>query len=384
MSSYESYPRPQPRSSLSNWLPLLVIVLSLLLVLQAWMPRMMNWGQGAAVPRPVTARGDLAEDEEATVKLFQEASKSVVFITTSQVGRDFFFNVLEIPRGSGSGFVWDEQGHVVTNYHVVSGASRVKVTLPDQSTWSAEVIGESPERDLAVLKVAAPAGRLPPLLVGKSGDLQVGRKVFAIGNPFGLDQTLTTGIVSGLGRQLRSEIGVMEDLIQTDAAINPGNSGGPLLDSAGLLIGVNTAIYSPSGTSAGVGFAIPVDTVQRVVPQLINHGRVLVPDIGVRYAPDQITQRLGLEGVMIVDIEPGGAAAEAGLRGLQRGDDGDILLGDLIVAVDGEKVAEVNELLKLMEQHEIGDSVKLIVTRNAKSGQEENLEVEITLQASQR
>lgn len=384
MSSYEPYPRPQPRSSFSNWLPLLVIVLALLLVVQAWLPRIMHWNQGAAVPRPVAARGDLAEDEEATVKLFQEASKSVVFITTSQVGRDFFFNVLEIPKGSGSGFVWDEQGHVVTNYHVVSGASRVKVTLPDHSTWSAEVVGESPERDLAVLKVAAPAGRLPPLLVGKSGDLQVGRKVFAIGNPFGLDQTLTTGIVSGLGRQLRSEIGVMEDLIQTDAAINPGNSGGPLLDSAGLLIGVNTAIYSPSGTSAGVGFAIPVDTVQRVVPQLINHGRVLVPDIGVRYAPDQITQRLGLEGVMIVDIEPGGAAAEAGLRGLQRGDDGDILLGDLIVAVDGEKVSEVNELLKLLEKHEIGDSVQLIITRNAKSGQEENLEADVTLQASQR
>ena len=175
----------------------------------------------------------------------------------------------------------------------------------------------------------------------------------------------------------------MEDLIQTDAAINPGNSGGPLLDSAGLLIGVNTAIFSPSGASAGVGFAIPVDAVQRVVPQLIMHGRVLHPDIGARYAPDQITQRLGLKGVLIVDMQPDSTAAAAGLRGLQRGDNGDIILGDLIVAVDGQEVSEVNEFLKALAKHEIGDKVKLIITRNAKTRREENLEVEVTLQASQ-
>jgi len=384
MSSYEPYPplQPRPTSGLTRWLPLLVIALSLLLVLQAWMPRLIDLGRPSAEPRPVTARGDLAEDEKTTVELFQKASKSVVFITTSQVGRDFFFNVLEIPRGSGSGFVWDEEGHIVTTYHVVAEASRVRVTLPDQSTWPAVVVGSSQERDLAVLKVEAPAGRIPPISVGKSADLQVGQKVFAIGNPFGLDQTLTTGIVSGLGRQLKSENGVMEDLIQTDAAINPGNSGGPLLDSAGLLIGVNTAIYSPSGASAGVGFAIPIDAVQRVVPQLIAHGAVIHPDLGVRYVPDQVTQRLGLKGVMIARVEPDGAAAQAGLRGLQQNASGDITLGDMIVALDGQEVVEVDAFLKLLEKREIGDQVKLIITRNAKSRQEQNLEVEVTLQAS--
>jgi S1-C subfamily serine protease len=279
--------------------------------------------------------------------------------------------------------VWDDQGHIVTNFHVVSGASDVKVTLPDQSTWPATVIGQSQERDLAVLKVEAPAGRLPPLLVGKSGDLQVGQKVFAIGNPFGLDQTLTTGIVSGLGRQLRSEQGVMDDLIQTDAAINPGNSGGPLLDSAGRLIGVNAAIYSPSGASAGVGFAIPVDAVQRAVPQLIAHGHVLHPDLGLKYAPDQLTQRLGLKGVMIARVEPNSTAAAAGLRGLKQDEDGDITLGDLIVAVDGHEVSEVADFLRLLDKHEAGEQVKLIVTRNARSRREENLEVAVKLQAPQ-
>jgi S1-C subfamily serine protease len=385
MSSYEPSPQYQspPGSGLTRWLPLLVITLSLLLVLQAWAPRIAEMTAPAPTPRPVVPRGDLAEDEASTVKLFQEASKSVVFITTSQVGRDFFFNVLEIPNGSGSGFVWDEQGHIVTNFHVVSGASDVKVTLPDQSTWPATVIGQSQERDLAVLKVEAPAGRLPPLLVGKSGDLQVGQKVFAIGNPFGLDQTLTTGIVSGLGRQLRSEQGVMDDLIQTDAAINPGNSGGPLLDSAGRLIGVNAAIYSPSGASAGVGFAIPVDAVQRAVPQLIAHGHVLHPDLGLKYAPDQLTQRLGLKGVMIARVEPNSTAAAAGLRGLKQDEDGDITLGDLIVAVDGHEVSEVADFLRLLDKHEAGEQVKLIVTRNARSRREENLEVAVKLQAPQ-
>lgn len=385
MSSYETRPQdqPAPASGLTRWLPLLVIALSLLLVVQAWVPRVVEMTRPAPAPRPVTARGDLAEDEQATVKLFQEASKSVVFITTSQVGRDFFFNVLEIPKGSGSGFVWDEHGHVVTNYHVVSGASHVKVTLPDQSTWSATVAGEAPERDLAVLKVDAPSGRLPPLLVGKSGDLQVGQKVFAIGNPFGLDQTLTTGIVSGLGRQLRSEQGVMDDLIQTDAAINPGNSGGPLLDSAGLLIGVNAAIYSPSGASAGVGFAIPVDAVQRVIPQLIAHGHVLHPDLGLTYAPDQLMQRLGLKGVMIARVAPNSAAATAGLRGLKQDAEGDIALGDLIVAIDGQEVSDVAEFLRLLDKHQDGDKVKLIITRNARSRQEENLQIEVTVRAPQ-
>jgi S1-C subfamily serine protease len=385
MSSYEPFPKypSRPQSPLTRWLPLIVLALSLLLVLQAWLPRWTDWAGGNAAPRPIAPRGNLADDEQSTVKLFQDASKSVVFITTSQVGRDYYFNVLEIPKGSGSGFVWDEQGHIVTNNHVVSGASRVKVTLPDQSTWSATVIGASEERDLAVLKVTAPAAHLPPLLVGESGNLQVGQKVFAIGNPFGLDQTLTTGVVSGLGRQLKSENGVMEDLIQTDAAINPGNSGGPLLDSAGRLIGVNAAIYSPSGASAGIGFAIPVDAVQRVVPQLISHGKVLHAGLGARYAPDYVMQRLGLEGVMIVDMDDDSAAAAAKLHGLKRGDDGDVLLGDVIVALDGTPVSNEQQFQKMLAKHEIGSKVKLTIVRNAKTRRPDSLKVEVTLQASQ-
>jgi S1-C subfamily serine protease len=374
--------RPAPASPLARWLPVLVIVLCVLLVLQSWMPHILRWQAGAATPRPIAARGDLAQEEQATIAIFQAASQSVVGIATSEVGRDIFFNVLEIPKGTGSGFIWDEQGHVVTNYHVVRDAARVRVTLPDQSTWTATVIGQSPERDLAVLRLDAPLARATPLMVGESANLQVGQKVFAIGNPFGLDQTLTSGVVSGLGRQLPTNEGVMEDLIQTDAAINPGNSGGPLLDSAGRLIGVNTAIYSPSGASAGVGFAIPVDTVQRIVPQLINNGRVLYPDIGVRYVADQITQRFGLDGVMIGEVEPNSSAAQAGLRGLRRDREGTIYLGDLITAVEGKPVTQVQGLLNLLEKYEIGQTVTLSITRLSERRQAQQLEVEVQLETA--
>jgi S1-C subfamily serine protease len=322
----------------------------------------------------------LGADEQATIRLFQQTSKSVVYITSTELGRDFFFNILEIPRGTGSGFVWDDAGHVVTNYHVIRGANLVKVTLDDQSTWNATFVGGSPERDLAVLQLDTPRERLVPILVGESNNLDVGQKVFAIGNPFGLDQTLTTGIVSGLGRRLRSEQGSLENLIQTDAAINPGNSGGPLLDSAGRLIGVNTAIYSPSGASAGVGFAIPVDDVQRIVPQLIRHGRIIQPSLGARYAPDQLTRQLGLEGVLLVETLPNSAAARAGLRGLERDQDGNMVLGDLVVAVDREPVRSVRELFAVLQRHEIGDSILLTVTRNPRSRTPEHREATVVLQ----
>jgi S1-C subfamily serine protease len=258
----------------------------------------------------------------------------------------------------------------------------VRVTLADQSTWNASVIGGSPERDLAVLHITAPAGRLPPLLVGESNNLLVGQKVFAIGNPFGLDQTLTTGVVSGLGRQLRTEEGTMEDLIQTDAAINPGNSGGPLLDSAGRLIGVNTAIYSPSGASAGVGFAIPVDTVNRIVPQLIKNGRVLQPGLGARYLPDQVTRRLGLTGVMIGEVDENSTAATAGLQGVRRDANANIQLGDLIVAVNGKPVETVEEFLNTLENYDVGSTVTLTIARGVRSESPEHLEVEVMLQAA--
>ena len=250
----------------------------------------------AATAVPVVARGDLAQDEQSTIELFRRASASVVFVTNIAVRRDAFtLRPLEVPQGAGSGFVWDDQGHIVTNFHVIQGGNAWQVTLDDHSDWDAEVVGYAPEKDLAVLRIEAPASRLPPLLIGASADLLVGQKVFAIGNPFGLDHTLTTGIISALGREIDSVGGVpIRDAIQTDAAINPGNSGGPLLDSAGRLIGVNTAIYSPSGAYAGVGFAIPVDTVRWVVTDLIAYGRVQRPTIGVQVAPDAWAKELGI------------------------------------------------------------------------------------------
>ncbi|HTP50889.1 MAG TPA: trypsin-like peptidase domain-containing protein, partial [Anaeromyxobacteraceae bacterium] len=246
----------------------------------AW-PQLVRPTAPRAAPRPVVARGDLAADEQANVALFKQASPSVVYITTLTRRLVGYFDVTEVPQGTGSGFIWDASGHVVTNFHVIQGASAARITLHDQSEWPATLVGASPDQDIAVLRIAAPRGRLAPILLGRSADLQVGQRVFAIGNPFGLDFTLTTGIVSALGRSIPSLTGrKIEDVIQTDAAINPGNSGGPLLDSAGRLIGVNTQIASPSGGSAGIGFAVPVDTVNRVVPQLIEHGRVTRPRLG--------------------------------------------------------------------------------------------------------
>jgi S1-C subfamily serine protease len=368
-------------------LPLLMVLVVALLVVQV----MNLWRRGGlparalvsdAQPRPVAPAGDLAEDEKATIALFKQASRSVVHITTSEVWRDFSFNESEVEIGSGSGFIWDEQGHVVTNFHVVENASRFKVTLADQSVWDAVGIGAAPDRDLAVLRIDAPADRLRPLLVGTSRDLEVGQKVFAIGNPFGLDQTLTTGVISGLGRQIKSRTGRMIDgVIQTDAAINPGNSGGPLLDSRGRLIGVNTAIYSPSGASAGIGFAIPVDTLQRVVPQVLRHGRVIRPTLEAQFFPDSISRRLGLKGVVVARVDRGGAAARAGIRPTRRSPEGDILWGDVIVAANSKPLEGVDDLLTALEAHSVGDQIKLTVIRGLGTPQEQSLELDVTLAA---
>ncbi len=248
----------------------------------------------------ITPRGDLAADEKSMIAIFRQASPSVVHITTLAVRQDAFsFDVLQIPQGTGSGFVWDADGHVVTNFHVIQEADAATVTMADHSNWKAHLVGAYPDKDLAVLRVDAPPASLHPIPIGTSHDLQVGQKVFAIGNPFGLDQSLTTGIISALGREIQSVTQrPIKDVIQTDAAINPGNSGGPLLDSAGRLIGVNTAIYSPSGVSAGIGFAIPVDEVNRLVPQLIRHGRVIRPGLGIQVGPDRLAAELGLSGVL--------------------------------------------------------------------------------------
>jgi S1-C subfamily serine protease len=327
-----------------------------------------------AVPRPITARGDLAADERATIDLFEQASRSVVYITNLGLQRDFFgLNTFEIPQGTGSGFVWDEQGYVVTNFHVIQGAQAAEVRLSDHSTWNAALVGFEADKDIAVLKIAAPSERLRPIPVGASHDLRVGQKVFAIGNPFGLDQTLTTGIVSALGRRIQSVTGrSIEDVIQTDAAINPGNSGGPLLDSAGRIIGVNTAIYNPAGgpgTYIGIGFAVPVDTVNRIVPQLITRGRVTRPTIGVSVAHERVTRRLGLMGVLVLDVARGGAAERAGLRPTRQDASGQILLGDVIVAVDGQPVNGSEDLAGLIEKHSIGDSARLKVLRDGREAE---------------
>lgn len=388
MSYYEQHPshqsqRPQP-SVLMQLLPFLVLLLAVLLVVQMWTGRSRGpMLDPQAQPRPITPAGDLAEDEKATISLFRQSSKSVVYITTSEVGRNFNFDVLEIPKGTGSGFIWDDKGHIVTNFHVVENANRWRVTLADQSTWTATPVGVAPDKDLAVLHIDAPLSRLTPIVVGASADLEVGQKVFAIGNPFGLDQTLTTGIISGLGRQIKARTGrTIEGVVQTDAAINPGNSGGPLLDSSGRLVGVNTAIFSPSGASAGIGFAIPVDTVQRIVPQLLKHGQVVRPGIGATYIPDPIVQRLGLKGVLIGSIAPDSTGDKAGLLPTRRNSSGDIFLGDVIVAVDGKPVAAVEELLTIFESREVGDQLKLTVLRYPRTEKEQTTEVMVALQAS--
>ncbi len=320
----------------------------------------------AVADRAVTPRANLDADERSTIALFHQASKSVVFITTTTRQIDFWTrNVFEVPQGSGSGFVWDESGHIVTNYHVVQGAASAKVTL-GETEYDADTVGISPDHDLAVLEIRTARANLAPIGIGTSADLQVGQKVFAIGNPFGLDHTLTTGIVSALGRTIQSVTNrPIDGAIQTDAAINPGNSGGPLLDSAGRLIGVNTAIYSPSGASAGIGFAVPVDTVSRIVPELITHGKVVRPRLGVVLddpTSTLVTKRLGVEGVLLIDVAEGSPADSAGLRGTRRNRAG-IIPGDIVQEVDGKKVKTRDELLGRIGNYRPGDTISLTVWR---------------------
>jgi S1-C subfamily serine protease len=321
---------------------------------------------GDPKPRQVAAPTNLTPDEQATIQVFETASKSVVFITTAALRRDFWsMNLFEVPQGSGSGFVWDRQGDIVTNYHVIAGANKVNVVTSDGKEYQATVIGADPDRDLAVLRIKAPAESLPPLSVGSSSNLHVGQKVLAIGNPFGLDHTLTTGVVSALGRTIRSMSDrTIEGVIQTDAAINPGNSGGPLLDSGGRLIGINTQIVSPSGAFAGVGFAVPVDTVNRVVPELIAHGKLVHPGIGFTYYPDPYAQRWGIDGIAIRRVYRGSAAEKAGLKGSQELASGEVILGDIITGLDGEAVHNIDDLKDILDRHKVGDKVTLEFVRD--------------------
>jgi S1-C subfamily serine protease len=307
-------------------------------------------------------------EEQNTIAVFKAAAPSVVFVTNIAVRRGFYMDEFAIPQGSGSGFVWDREGHIVTNYHVVAGGDAFLVTLKDHTELQAELVGKEPRKDIAVLRVKASPDKLQPLALGDSGRLQVGQKTFAIGNPFGLDNTLTTGIVSALGRQVRSVAGVpIRDMIQTDAAINPGNSGGPLLDSDGRLIGMNMMIFSPSGASAGIGFAVPVDTIKKVVPQLIKNGHAAQPGIGISPLSDeQKVQLMGAaDGVVVRDVEEGLPADQAGLRGLHVSQ-GRLALGDIIVGIDGQPIKDYDDLYNALDRHKVGDVVEFTLLRGGR------------------
>ena len=310
----------------------------------------------------------LDREEQANVNVFRQSSPSVVNISTAKavaVQRgDVTLNVGRLPSGTGSGFLWDDAGHVVTNYHVVEGSDFVKVKLTDGTEWDAEKLGEAPEFDLAVLKINAPASRIRPLAVGRSDNLEVGQKVYAIGNPFGLDQTLTTGIVSGLGREIDARSGgVIRGVIQTDAAINPGNSGGPLLDSQGRLIGVNTAILSRSGSSAGIGFSVPVNTVRSTVPLLINGQMVDRGYLGLALAPMPISRQVSDEGVLILGIAEDSPAANADLRSTTRNDSGEVVLGDVLISLNGKRISDSEALLAMLQEYHAGDEVTVGIKR---------------------
>jgi S1-C subfamily serine protease len=387
--SYDPYgwpPRPAHQRATparpSPWIPILTVVGLLCIVVGGvvFVLNRLHSGRGDikwAEPRPVTPRESLAEVEKSRIEVYKQTAPSVVHITTLEAsGGQLRLNAQEVPRGTGSGFVWNKGGYIVTNYHVIRGGNSFRVTLADGSTYRAELIGGAPSSDLAVLQIGAPKDKLVPILLGSSDDLQVGQTVYAIGNPFGLDQTLTTGVVSALGREIASQNRgrPIRNVIQTDAAINPGNSGGPLLDSAGRLIGVNTAIYSPSGSSAGIGFAIPVDEVRRVVPQLIEKGKVTRPGLGVVVATDQLARRLGQRGALIIQVRPDSPAEQAGLRPTTRDEEGDIQLGDVIVKVGEDPVNKASDLFNLMDKHHVGETVKLEILRDGK-----RQKVEVTL-----
>jgi S1-C subfamily serine protease len=317
------------------------------------------------LPVPPPTPGARTEDERNTIAVFRSAAQSTVFVTQTRVALDYLAGTMqEVPAGSGSGFIWDDKGIIVTNFHVVDGARSVTVTFHTQETFEAKIVGIEPRKDIAVLKVEAPAKLLVPIHVAKGGELEVGQKAIAIGNPFGLDHTLTHGVISAIGRQMQGAGGVtIRDMIQTDAAINPGNSGGPLLDSSGQLIGMNTMIYSKSGSSAGIGFAVPAFTVSRIVPQIIKSGRAEQVGIGIGVDPLQkLERRLGLDGVIVLQVPEGGAAHAAGLRGLTRTARG-IALGDIIVGVDNARVVRFDDLYTALDVHKPDDTVKLTVVR---------------------
>jgi 2-alkenal reductase len=338
---------------------LIVTVFFVLLVIAAARPYIVERSYSATALSGAGTRGDIAEYERATVAIFDRVSPSVVQIAAS--ANDIGSTDGETSVQSGTGFVWDAAGHVVTNYHVVHGAKVLAVQFASGEVRKASIVGVAPNYDLAVIFISGKGSLPPPIAVGNSDGLKVGQATFAIGNPFGLDQSLTSGIISGLKRRLPTSSGhEIANVIQTDAAINPGNSGGPLLNSAGRLIGVNTAIFSPSDSNAGIGFAIPVDVVNRVVPQLIRDGRVAEPSIGIVGGDTTLTARLGIEGVVVADTVPGSPAERAGLQGI---DTSNWEIGDVIVAVNGKSVHRMPDLNDQLERTGVGNKVDLSIER---------------------
>ena len=361
----DNYPKNVRNVVRSSGNPFTLLITASILALATLNPFMsLSNAQHEAIPARILDR-----EEQANVNVFRQSSPSVVHISTQRTVAaqrgELTLNLGTIPLGTGSGFLWDTDGHVVTNYHVVEDSDHVQVKLTDGTQWDAEILGRAPEYDIAVLKIDAPASRLKALSIGRSDNLEVGQKVYAIGNPFGLDQTLTTGIVSGLGREIESRSGTLiRGVVQTDAAINPGNSGGPLLDSQGKLIGVNTAIFSKSGTSAGVGFAVPVNTVRATVPSLIRGQSINRGFLGLALAPPPISRQVSDEGVLILGIAEDSPSALAGLRATRRNDEGEVQWGDVVVSIDGLQVSDSEALQVHLQEHQAGDQVTLGIKRS--------------------
>ena len=370
-------PGPTERPRIAATAGLLVLAGLAFLVASRWQGNVLQ-AESQGEPRSVTPSSGLLPEERATVNLFRETQPSVVYITTLREQRVSYFGRRfdRVRDGTGSGFLWDDKGHVVTNFHVIRDAQAAEVTLYDQTTWPASLVGTDQDMDLAVLRIQAPPEKLRPIPVGSSSDLQVGQSVLAIGNPFGLDYTLTTGVISALDREVQSIGGrELQGVIQTDAAINPGNSGGPLLDSSGRLIGVNTQIVSSGGAWAGIGFAIPVDTVNWVVPELVAHGRVNRPQLGVTLV-EGARVRPRVDGVVVLEVVRNSGADRAGLRGARQTRRGNVVLGDVITAIDGQRVRSVPDIRAVLEGHQPGDSVTVSLLRG-----EEETEAEVRLSA---
>ncbi len=326
-----------------------------------------------AVPAAAAPSTPLTDEERVNIDVYQRLSRGVVNITSTTLEYTWFFE--PVPRqGVGSGVILDEKGHIVTNYHVIEDARRLEVTLHDEQVVEAKVVGQDPINDLAILKIECPGSGCSPIPLGTARGLQVGQRVLAIGNPFGFQSTLTTGIVSSLGRSLRTEYGYIDDLIQTDAAINPGNSGGPLLNASGQLIGINTAIFSRAGDSAGIGFAVPVDTLKRVLPDLLEYGRVQRPWFGAtgRALWRRLARALELpveEGFLVERVEPGSSADRAGLRGGDRrvlGNRGVIIGGDVITEMGGRAIASSADLVRVLEDKKPGDRIEIVYYRDGR------------------